>query len=184
MSSLTNPSWPSEGIKDHRNVCDHYKYWQHEAILADQDKNRSDLVVVAENFGNDFNISTVIRSSNAFLCSRVIILGRRKWDRRGACGMHHYEHVEHTETLDQVLQSFPDHNVVALDNVPGAVSIYDHDWDQKTILILGQESIGVSPESIRAAHDVVYIPQWGAVRSLNVGSAATVAMAFYRGKWK
>ena len=98
--------------------------------------------------------------------------------------MHHYEHVEHTETLDQVLQSFPDHNVVALDNVPGAVSIYDHDWDQKTILILGQESIGVSPESIRAAHDVVYIPQWGAVRSLNVGSAATVAMAFYRGKWK
>lgn len=184
MSSLTNPSWPSEGIKDHRNVIDHYKYWKHEAILADQDRNRSDLIIAAENFGNDFNVSTVIRSSNAFLCSRVVIVGRRKWDRRGACGMHHYEHVDHSETLQEVIDRNPHHRIVVLDNVPGASDIYDFEWPKKTILVLGQESIGVSPESLKVAHDVVYIPQWGAVRSLNVGSAATVAMAFYRGKWK
>jgi tRNA G18 (ribose-2'-O)-methylase SpoU len=183
MSDISNPNWPQEGIKDHRNVCDHYKYWNHDAIIADQDKNRSDMIVVAENFGNDFNISTVIRSSNAFLCNQVVILGRRKWDRRGACGMHNYEHVKFSLSIEEVAKSSPNHTVVAFDNVPGAKSIYEYDWNKKSILILGQESIGISPESMKAAHDVVYIPQWGAVRSLNVGSAATVAMAFYRKQW-
>jgi tRNA G18 (ribose-2'-O)-methylase SpoU len=182
MSNLKNPVWPSD-TQDYRNVIDYYKYWKHEAIIADQDKNRCKLKIVAENFGNDFNVSTVIRSSNAFLCNEVIIVGRRRWDRRGACGMQNYEHVRHAETISHVLDSNPTHRIVVLDNIPGASDIYSYKWQEETILILGQESIGVSPESISAAHDVVYIPQWGSVRSLNVGSAATVAMAFYRGQW-
>jgi len=183
MSNLVNHNWPAEPF-DHRNVVDHYKYWNHEAIIADQDKNRSELVVAAENFGNDFNISTVIRSSNAFLCEKVFIVGRRKWDRRGACGMQNYEHLGFSPSIDEVIEQHPEHEVVVFDNVPGATSIYEHSWSKKTILILGQESIGVSPQSLKKASKVVYIPQWGAVRSLNVGSAATVAMAFYRGQWK
>jgi len=183
VSNLVNPNWPSGQI-DRRNVCDHYKYWSHDAILADQDKNRSDLVILAENFGNDFNISTVIRSSNAFLCNRVLIVGARKWDRRGACGMQNYEHISFFPTVENALKDYEDYNVVVLDNVPGAEDIYNYKWKKKTVLILGQESIGVSPESMKIARDVVYIPQWGSVRSLNVGSAATVAMAFYRGQWR
>jgi tRNA G18 (ribose-2'-O)-methylase SpoU len=183
MSELVNTNWPTGDI-DKRNVCDHYKYWKHEAIIADQDKNRSELIVVAENFGNDFNIATVIRSSNAFLCNKVVIVGGRKWDRRGACGMQNYEHIEHSSTIDDVIQRYPTHTPVVLDNIEGASDIYDYKWNRKTLLILGQESIGVSPKSIKIASDVIYIPQWGAVRSLNVGSAATVAMAFYRGQWR
>lgn len=182
MSDLKNPSWP-QGQFDHRNVIDYYKYWEHDAILADQDKNRCRLKILAENFGNDFNISTVVRSSNAFLCNEVIIVGRRRWDRRGACGTHNYEHVSYEENVGSVITKHPKHRVVVLDNVPGASSIYDYKWHEDTLLVLGQESIGVSPESMAAAHDVIYIPQWGSVRSLNVGSAATVAMAFYRGQW-
>lgn len=183
MSDLINPSWPV-GQFDHRNVCDYYKYWNHDAIIADQDKNRSELIVVAENFGNDFNVATIIRSSNAFLCNRVYLLGRKKWDRRGACGMQNYEHLSHVENLEEVTNQHPQHRIVVLDNVPGASDIYDYEWSEKTILILGQESIGVSPSSLKAAKDVVYIPQFGAVRSLNVGSAGSIAMSFYRRQWR
>ena len=169
--------------QDRRNICDYYKYWKHEAILADQDKNRCELVIAAENFANDFNISTVIRSSNAFLCKKVVIVGRRKWDRRGAVGMHHYEHIEWSSTLEEVIQAYPEHRIVSLDNVPSAKNIYEYVWAQKTLLILGQESIGVTQEALNCSHEVVYIPQHGAVRSLNVGSAASIAMAFYRAQF-
>ena len=165
---------------DVRNVCDYYKYWRHDAILADQDKNRCELVLVAENFGNDFNISTVIRSSNAFLCKKVVIVGRKRWDRRGAVGMQNYEHLEYSPSISDVIAAHPDHRVVILDNIVTAGDMYDYKWQEKTILILGQESIGVSQEALQTAQDVVYIPQFGAVRSLNVGSAASIAMAFYR----
>lgn len=167
-------------VKDTRNICDFYKYWETEAIIADQDKNRCDLIIVAENFGNDFNVSTVVRSSNAFLCKKVVIVGRKKWDRRGAVGMHHYEHVEWRETVEEVIKENPDYRVVSLDNVEEAKNVYDYQWQEKTILILGQESLGVSKESLSSSDDIVYIPQHGVVRSLNVGSAASIAMAFYR----
>lgn len=184
MSELTNPNWP-ENIQgmDRRNICDHYKYWRTEAIIADQDTRRCGLTLFAENFGNDFNVATVVRSSNAFLCREVVLIGKRQWDRRGAVGMYKYEHLTHAETLDEALATRPGHQVVVLDNVEGAQSIYDYRWHEKTILVLGQESIGVSPEALKRADDVVYIPQFGAVRSLNVGSAASIAMAFYRGQW-
>jgi tRNA G18 (ribose-2'-O)-methylase SpoU len=168
--------------QDNRNICDFYKYWRHEAILADQDKNRCELVIAAENFANDFNVSTVVRSSNAFLCKKVYIIGNRKWDRRGAVGMHHYEHVEHVQGISDVVNLHPDYNIVALDNVPEAKNIYEYEWKEKTILVLGQESLGVTQEALKSSNDVVYIPQHGAVRSLNVGSAASIAMAFYRSK--
>lgn len=184
MSDLINPNWPENfDSLDKRNICDYYKYWNNEAILADQDANRSELTIIAENFGNDFNISTVIRSSNAFLCKEVIVVGRKKWDRRGAVGMQNYEHLSYVESIDAALKRNPESRVVVLDNLPGAKNIYEYRWEKNTTLILGQESIGVSPESLAAAHDVVYIPQFGAVRSLNVGSAASIAMAFYRMKW-
>lgn len=174
----------STSKKDDRNICDFYKYWRHEAILADQDKNRCELIIAAENFVNDFNVSTVIRSSNAFLCKKVYIIGNKKWDRRGAVGMHHYEHLQHVKTLDEVIESHPNHRVVSLDNVPEARNVYTYEWNEKTILVLGQESVGVTSEALKKSEDVIYIPQHGAVRSLNVGSAASIAMAFYRANLK
>ena len=185
MSSLVNSNWPVDIEKiDRRNICDHYKYWQMDAILADQDKNRCKLTIFAENFGNDFNVATVVRSSNAFLCKEVVLIGSRKWDRRGAVGMQNYEHLTFATDVHEALKSRGNNRIVVLDNIPGAQNIYDYSWHESTILILGQESIGVSPESLKIAHDVVYIPQFGAVRSLNVGAAATVAMSHYRMQWR
>jgi tRNA G18 (ribose-2'-O)-methylase SpoU len=169
---------------DNRNIIDHYKYWKHEAILADQDKNRCELIIACENFANDFNIATVIRSSNAFLCKKVYIIGNKRYDRRGCCGSYHYEHLENVKSFSEVLELNQEHVPIALDNIDSAQSIYDYSWPEKAILLLGQESIGITQESLKLCNDVVYIQQHGAVRSLNVGSAASIAMSFYRSQFR
>lgn len=46
----------------------------------------------------------------------------------------------------------------------------------KTLICLGQESTGLPQEIIEKCHKLVYIPQYGSVRSLNVGTAAGIAM--------
>jgi tRNA G18 (ribose-2'-O)-methylase SpoU len=166
-------------LEDTRNIIDHYKYWTEEAIKADLDTKRHNFSVVCLNFGNDFNIGSVIRNANAFLASEVIIVGRRKWDRRGAVGTHNYMHFSHVSTADQLADFIkPDWFVVGLDNRTGAVPIEDLRWptDRHVVMVFGQEDIGIQDDVLAQCHMVSYIKQYGSVRSLNVGCASAIAM--------
>lgn len=170
---------------DPRNLIDHYKYWEDDAIRAALDKKRFPFAVLCENFGNDFNISTVIRNANAFTAKEVWICGRRKWDKRGAVGTYHYEHIKYAETSLEVILAFKEqgYKIVAVDMVDNAANINDYTWREKTLMIFGQEQLGVSQEALDNADDVVYIPQYGSTRSINVGTAAGIAMNSYASYW-
>lgn len=181
--TVLNPRFP-DGLEkssphDRRNVIDHYKYWDHEAIIADLDTNRTELVVVCENFAYDFNIATVVRNSNAFLSKCLWIVGRKKFDRRGTCGTHKYEHINHAEDIDEVLENYPNHRIVAVDNVESASEINGYRWYDKSVVIFGQEQIGISNHALARADDIVYIPQVGSTRSINVGTASGIVMYDY-----
>ena len=80
---------------DTRNVVDEYRYWRREAIVADIDRRRHPLHVAIENFGNDANIGAVVRTANAFAVHTVHIVGRRRWNRRGAMVTDRYQHLAH-----------------------------------------------------------------------------------------
>ncbi|MFN8110722.1 MAG: TrmH family RNA methyltransferase [Thermoleophilia bacterium] len=182
MTEFTNPEFPgAEALRDHRNVIDHFKYWRHDAIRAALDTRRAPFVVVLENFAHDFNISTAIRNANAFVAREVWITGRRRYDRRGAQGTHRYEHVHHAPTTGEVLRRLRAEGlrIVAVDNIEGAASLIDHRWRPESAMVFGQEQIGVSPEALELADDVVYIPQYGSTRSINVGTASGIAMFSY-----
>lgn len=182
MDDRENPNFPSPDARvDPRNLIDHFKYWQHDAILAALDARRNPFVVVLENFAYDFNIGTAIRNANAFLARELWVVGRRRFDRRGAMGTHRYQHVHHTADGPALLARLREDGmrIVAVDNTPGAVSLFDYRWARESVLVFGQEQIGVSPETLAVADDVVYIPQYGSTRSINVGTASGIAMYAY-----
>ena len=164
---------------DNRNVIDHYKYWNEDAIKASLDTKRFPFIVVCENFDKDFNISTVVRNCNAFTGKEMWIVGNKRWDRRGAVGTHNYEHIKHAATVAEVVLKYPDYKMVVCEAYPEAKDIRDYDWPLNTILVFGQESIRVTDETLAIADDVVYIPQYGSTRSLNVGCASAIAMYSY-----
>ncbi|OLB75018.1 MAG: rRNA methyltransferase [Actinobacteria bacterium 13_2_20CM_2_71_6] len=88
---------------DRRNVVDRYRYWRREAIVADLDTRRHEFHVAIENWQHDLNIGTVVRNANAFLAAEVHIVGKRKWNRRGAMVTDRYQHVRHHETIEEFL---------------------------------------------------------------------------------
>ena len=166
-----------------RNIIDHYHYWNHDAILADLDSRRHNFSVLCSNLYNDFNISTVVRNANAFLTREVIIYGSKQWDRRGAVGTHNYNRMRYfkEDQLDALLDYVSEYHVVSVDNVDRSVDISEFSWreDQHTLLVFGQEQVGVPPALLESSESVVYIPQYGSVRSLNVGTASGIAMYQY-----
>jgi tRNA G18 (ribose-2'-O)-methylase SpoU len=163
---------------DQRNVADHYRYWTVEAIVADLDERRHPYHVAIENWDHDLNIGTVVRNANAFLAAAVHIVGRRRWNRRGAMVTDRYQHVHHHPTVDHLLAwaAEADLAVVGIDNLPGSVPIETALLPERCVLLFGQEGPGLSAAARSAAQVVCSITQHGSTRSINAGVASGIAM--------
>lgn len=179
-------AWPEEphydpellAHGDTRNVVDRYRYWKMEAIVADIDRERHPFHVAIENWQHDMNIGSIVRSANAFAADTVHIVGRRRWNRRGAMVTDRYQHVAYREDAAALAawaraESLP---IIAIDNVPGCVPMETFDWPEHCVMLFGQEGPGLTPEAIEAAEAVVEITQYGSTRSINASAAAAVAM--------
>ncbi|MBO0840020.1 MAG: RNA methyltransferase [Sciscionella sp.] len=163
---------------DRRNVVDAYRYWRREAIVAELDKRRHDFHVAIENFGHDLNIGTVVRTANAFLAAEVHIVGRRRWNRRGAMVTDRYQHVRHHDDIGALLEFADEHAlaIVAADNTPGARRLETVELPRRCVLLFGQEGPGLTTAARDAAELTVSIAQFGSTRSINAGVAAGVVM--------
>lgn len=163
---------------DSRNVVDAYRYWRRDAIVADLDDRRHRLHVGIENFGHDLNIGTVVRTANAFAVTAVHIVGRRRWNRRGAMVTDRYQHVVHHDTVADLLAFAVEAGltVVAVDNLPGARRLETATLPRDCLLLFGSESDGLTTEARAGAACTVSIAQFGSTRSINAGVAAGIAM--------
>ena len=163
---------------DRRNVVDAYRYWTRDAIVADIDTRRHDLHVAIENFEHDANIGTVVRTANAFAVNTVHIVGRRRWNRRGAMVTDRYQHLLHHPDVDTLLQWAKKQGltVVAIDNTPGSVPLETAELPERCLLLFGQEGPGVTEAARNGALMTCSIAQFGSTRSINAGVAAGIAM--------
>ena len=152
---------------DRRNVEDRYRYWSHEAITDDLATRRHAFHVAIENWEHDFNIGSVVRTANAMGAAAFHIVGRRRWNRRGAMVTDRYqvEHhhaevaafVEWAATAGEGGTPLP---VIGIDNVPGSVPIETHGLPRECVLVLGQEGPGISAEMLAACDAVLEISQF------------------------
>jgi tRNA G18 (ribose-2'-O)-methylase SpoU len=149
-----------------------------EAIVADLDTKRHSFHVAIENWQHDLNIGSIVRTANAFLADTVHIVGRKRWNRRGAMVTDRYQHVLHHETVEALVAFANEHRlpIVAIDNLPNSQAIEKIVLPKNCILLFGQEGPGLSPEALAAASMAVEITQFGSTRSLNASAAAAIVM--------
>jgi tRNA G18 (ribose-2'-O)-methylase SpoU len=163
---------------DRRNVVDRYRYWRVDAIVADLDTRRHDFHVAIENWRHDFNIGTVVRTANAFLAREVHIIGRRRWNRRGAMVTDRYQHIRHHDSVAEFAAwaAGADLPVIGIDNLPGARPLERTALPRRCVLLFGQEGPGLSGEARAACTTLYSIAQYGSTRSVNAGVASAIAM--------
>ena len=163
---------------DRRNVIDRYRYWTMEAIVADLDTRRHPFHVAIENFQHDLNIGTVVRNANAFLAAEVHIVGRRRWNRRGAMVTDRYQHVRHHPGVAELADWAErcDVAIVGVDNCATSVPLEAGGLPERCVLLFGQEGAGLSAAALAACSEVRSIAMYGSTRSINAGVASGIAM--------
>lgn len=176
----TGEQWDRELLAegDRRNVIDKFRYWSREAIVAELDRSRNPFHVAIENWEHDFNIGTVVRNANAFQAAGVHIVGKKRWNRRGAMVTDRYQHVSHHPTTAD-LAAWADATglaVVGIDNLPGATPIETTQLPEQCVLVFGQEGPGLSADIRERCEITCSIAQFGSTRSINAGVASGIAM--------
>lgn len=167
-------------MEDTRNLVDEYKGLTNEQVFEALDKKRTPLEIAIENVEHDFNIGTIVRSANSFNAKKVHIIGKKKYNRRGAMCTDKYLEIVHHATIEDFLEDQEGRELVAIENnTPRAKPLHDKKFAQNTTLIFGSENNGITPELLEKAEDVRFIESFGSTRSVNVGVAAGIAMYEY-----
>jgi tRNA G18 (ribose-2'-O)-methylase SpoU len=163
---------------DRRNVVDRFRYWRVEAIRDELDRDPFPLEVAIEHWERDFNIGTVVRNANAFGVRTVHVVGRRRWNRRGAMVTDRYLHVVHHDAFDGVVQAARARRltIVGIDNVEGAEPLEADPLPRRCLLVFGQEGPGLTAAARASAARIRSITMFGSTRSLNAGVASGIAM--------
>ena len=175
-------------MEDSRNLIDEYKGLANEEVKNRLAEKRNTLEVAIENVSHDFNAGTIVRSANNFNAAKIHIVGRRKYNRRGAMCTDKYLEICYWPDLESFFRDQRERGreVVAIENnVERAKELSDKQFKAETTLVFGSEGDGLSEECLRepsrsndfcGVDDVRYIESFGSTRSINVGVAAGIAM--------
>ena len=167
-------------MEDSRNLIDEYKGKSNEQVFDALDKKRTPLEIAIENIEHDFNIGSIVRTANSFNVKKVHIIGKKKYNRRGAMCTDKYLQIEHHSTVDDFLRTQRNRELIAIENnVDRAKPLSKKEFKPETTLIFGSENNGITEELLKIAKDVRFIESFGSTRSVNVGVAAGIAMYEY-----
>lgn len=168
-----------------RNVIDEFKPLTEAEIKERLDERSNGFAVLMTHVEGDFNIGTVMRSSNFFGAREFYYWGKKRFDRRSCVGVHNYTPLNFLESLDEVNALKEKYSLVGLENnVPGTIPIHTFDWalDKPPCIIVGEECNGIHGDVLQLCEKLVEIPNYGSIRSINVGAAAALAMYDYVSK--
>ena len=101
-------------MEDTRNLIDEFKGKENSQIFKSLSKTRTGLEIAIENVEHDFNIGSIIRTANSFNVSKVHIIGRKKYNRRGAMCTDKYLEIVHHATLEDFLSTQENRELVAI----------------------------------------------------------------------
>ena len=170
-------------VGDTRNLVDELKGLSNEEVVSRLSERRSSLEVAIFNVSHDFNAGTIVRNANNFNVSRVHIIGRRKYNRRGAMCTDKYLSVSYWSSVSEFLadQKSRGREVVAIENnvsseVGRVLPLSLKKFLPETTLVFGSESDGISDELLLGCDDIREIESFGSTRSVNVGVASGIAM--------
>ena len=167
-------------MQDTRNLIDEFKGLSNEEVVDKLAKRRLPLEIAIENLEHDFNIGSIVRTANSFNVNKIHIIGKKKYNRRGAMCTDKYLEIVHHASVTDFLATQKGRELVAIENnTPRAQALNDKKFVADTTLIFGSENNGISAELLQACEDVRYIESFGSTRSVNVGVAAGIAMYEY-----
>ena len=152
-------------------------------IPADELKNmkRNPIIVVCENIRSLYNVGSIfrtldgIRAEKLYLCGYTGCPPRKEID-RVSLGAEESVPWEYERDALKVIERLKKEGfqVIALEHTDSSMNFMKYDYRFPVAIVLGNEDIGISNETIKMCDSAVEIPMFGVKQSLNVATACGI----------
>ena len=145
-------------------------------------KRQPDLTVVLDNVHKPHNLAAIIRSCDAIGISDIHGISSNEQkvgvNLKSASGSNHWVnlHIHHSipNVISELKQS--GFSIYAANGSAKAIDYRKVDYTKPSVIVLGAELDGISPETLDAVDKKIKIPMQGMVESLNVSVANAVIL--------
>jgi tRNA (guanosine-2'-O-)-methyltransferase len=141
------------------------------------------LALVLDAVQGPFNVGAILRTAAAYRVEKVWLAGatapvESASVQKTALGTDRYLTITAVERgIDAVEAARAEgFRVIGVELADAARPMHDVELGAAVCLVVGNEDHGISAAALRACDDVAYLPQLGKVGSLNVATAASIAL--------
>ena len=140
-----------------------------------------ELIVACAPMRSNVNISSVARTASACAVQRLVLTGNASLISKIARDGAEELEVSIHRSLAPVLQKLRSdgYRLVGLEQTTNSTSIHSYNFSRRTVLVVGNERTGLTPEILNLLDDVVEIPVYGLPHSFNAATAASMALYEY-----
>ena len=140
-----------------------------------------ELIVACAPMRSNVNISSVARTASACAVERLVLTGNASLISKIARDGAEELEVSIHRSLAPVLQKLRSdgYRLVGLEQTTNSTSIHSYNFSWRTVLVVGNERTGLTPEILELLDDVVEIPVYGLPHSFNAATAASMALYEY-----
>ena len=140
-----------------------------------------ELVVACPPMRSNVNLSRIVRAAGCCGVRRMICCGNAKVIAKIARDAAEALQVEVHRTLPPMLDKLRQEGfeIVGLEQTTNAKSIFEFPFQRRTVLVVGNERIGIEDEVLRLLDHAVEIPVYGVPYAHNAATAAAMALYEY-----
>lgn len=140
-----------------------------------------ELIVAMPPMRSNVNVSRIVRLAGCCAVGRVVVCGSPKIDPKIARDGAESVAIEVRRSLPPVLMRLrrDGYRLVGLEQTTGCENLHSFAFARRTVLVLGHERLGLTPEVLELLDRVVEIPVWGLPHSYNVATSAAMALYEY-----
>ena len=150
-----------------------------------QIETNSDYILALDSLQDPGNMGTIIRTSDSANINQIII-NKTTVDSyspkviRSTMGAIYRTNIIEVEDLKATLKEMKSKGFqIITTDLKATQSIYDINYNNKTVVVIGNEANGVSQEILQTADKKVIIPMLGKTESLNASIAASIMIYEY-----
>lgn len=140
-----------------------------------------ELIVACVPMRSNVNISQIARTASACAVEKMIVCGNASLISKIARDATGALCVKTHRSLGPVLKKLKQegYHIVGIEQTSNSCDIHHFSFKRRTVLVIGNERLGISDEILALLDDVIEIPVWGLPHSYNAASAANMALYEY-----
>jgi tRNA G18 (ribose-2'-O)-methylase SpoU len=137
-----------------------------------------ELIVACAPMRSNVNLSNIARTASCCGVARLIACGTARLIKDIARDAADTLPVTVHRTLEPPLLELrrQGYRIVGLEQTNASVNLHDYRFEPKTVLVVGNERLGLSPETLNVLDVAVEIPVYGLPYSYNVATATAMAL--------